>query len=65
MKKIAFPFAVLLATACSLPGAEPADRVAKVAKTKGLVAFWDFSLVQDGRWTSYHDENVVRRGFTG
>lgn len=63
MKKIALLFAVLLATACSLRGAEPAEPVAKVAKTKGLIAFWDFSLTQDGRWTSYHDENVVRRGF--
>jgi hypothetical protein len=36
MKKTALPFAVLLATSCSLLGAEPADRVATVARTKVL-----------------------------
>lgn len=36
MKKIALPFAVLLATTRSPLGAEPADRVATVAKTKIL-----------------------------
>ena len=63
MKKIVSVSAIVLATTCALLGAEPAERVSEVAKTKGLVAFWDFSLMQDGRWTSYHDENVVNRGF--
>ena len=44
-------------------GRRPGRPCGEVAKTKGLVAFWDFSLMQDGRWASYHDENVVRRAF--
>ncbi len=47
----------------SVLGGEPGDRVAKVAETKGLIAFWDFSLMHEGRWTSYHDADVVPRGF--
>lgn len=65
MKKPAIIFAcVLLAiTATSLPGSEPEQRVKRVAETKGLIAFWDFSLMQDGKWTSYHDDGVVKHGF--
>ncbi|MDY0167563.1 MAG: hypothetical protein RBS80_13535 [Thermoguttaceae bacterium] len=46
-------------------GAEPfhKQRVAQVAETKGLVAFWDFRLAEDGRWTSYYDPGVVDRGY--
>jgi hypothetical protein len=58
------PAYVLVAiTATSLPGSEPYQRVNQVAETKGLVAFWDFSLMQDGKWTSYHDDEVVKHGF--
>ncbi len=53
---------VSIMTAAAL-GDGPADRVAKVAKTEGLIAFWDFSLMHEGRWTSYHDADVVRQGF--
>ncbi len=63
MMRIVSLSVIVLATAVAGLGAEPADRVAKVAQTKGLVAFWDFSRMQAGRWTSYHDENVVNRGF--
>ena len=57
--------AVVLTAASGVQGAEPVHqtRVAEVAKTPGLVAFWDFALMQDGRWTSYHDDRVVSRGF--
>jgi hypothetical protein len=57
--------AVVLTAASGVQGAEPVHqtRVAEVAKTPGLVAFWDFALMQDGRWTSYHDDRVVDRGF--
>lgn len=50
------------ASTCLL-GATPEQRVSEVAETKGLIAFWDFSLMQDGRWTSYHDEAVVKHGY--
>lgn len=39
------------------------QRVAEVARTKGLIAFWDFSLMKDGRWISYYDPKVVDRGY--
>ncbi len=39
------------------------QRVAQVAGTEGLVAFWDFRLMKDGRWTAYHDPKVVDRGY--
>lgn len=65
MKKPAIIFAYVLVaiTATSLPGSEAEQRVKLVAETKGLIAFWDFSLMQDGKWTSYHDDGVVKHGF--
>ena len=42
---------------------EPDDRTSQVAQTKGLIAFWDFSLTQDGVWSSCYDEDVVDRGY--
>ncbi len=38
---------------------EPNDRISQVAQTKGLIAFWDFSLSNDGTWSSYHDQESV------
>lgn len=46
----------------TLHGAE-AERIATVAKTKGLIAFWDFVLTKDGTWTSHHDPAVIDRGY--
>jgi hypothetical protein len=50
-------------SAAALPGSEPEQRANHVAKTKGLVAFWDFSVTEDGQWTSYHDDDVVKHGY--
>jgi len=50
-------------TTAALPGAGHQQRVKQVAGTKGLIAFWDFSLMKDGAWTSYHDPKVVDRGY--
>lgn len=41
----------------------PAERIAKVAGTKGLVAFWDFTFAENGRWTSHYDPEAVDRRF--
>ena len=55
---------VITSTASTyLLGATPEQRVKQVANAEGLIAFWDFSLMQDGKWTSYHDETVVKRGY--
>lgn len=43
--------------------ASEAERIAIVAKTRGLIAFWDFVLTRDGSWTSHHDPAVVDRGY--
>ena len=40
-----------------------AERIATVAKTKGLIAFWDFILTKDGTWTSHYDPKVIDRGY--
>jgi len=67
VKTILLIAGVLAAVGCvpDAQGAESANRarVAQVAETPGLVAFWDFALMQDGRWTSYHDGRVVDRVF--
>jgi hypothetical protein len=39
------------------------ERIATVAQTKGLIAFWDFILTKDGKWTSHHDPAVIDRGY--
>lgn len=39
------------------------QRVAQVAATPGLVAFWNFSLDGKGKWTSRHDATVIDRTF--
>lgn len=38
-------------------------RIKKVARTKGLVAFWDFEHEKDGAWSSYYDSLTVNRSF--
>ena len=35
-----------------------AERIATVAKTPGLIAFWDFIKSDQGRWTAHHDPAV-------
>lgn len=49
----------------ALRGAETVQeqRVAQVAGTKGLIAFWEFSRTEGGRWTSHYDQEVVDRGY--
>lgn len=56
---------VLAATSCPVFAAEPRQQqqVTHVAQTRGLIAFWDFALMKNGVWTSYHDKNVVDRGY--
>lgn len=39
------------------------QRIAQVAETPGLVAFWDFDRMEDGTWTSYYDDEVADRGY--
>lgn len=55
--------AVVAATAGRSQADTPAERIAKVAGTKGLVAFWDFTLMEDGLWTSHFDPAAVDRRF--
>jgi hypothetical protein len=60
-----------LTRACLIPllslhlaaSASEADRIASVAATKGLIAFWDFQVMKDGRWISHHDPQVIDRGY--
>ncbi|MFZ5831390.1 MAG: hypothetical protein ACOY3P_14995 [Planctomycetota bacterium] len=56
---------ILWAVSSEALGADstPAERVATVAATKGLIAFWDFALTRDVAWTSYRDEAVVDRQY--
>ena len=57
----------LLLLAIMLPAGVLAEsseqRVSQVAETDGLIAFWDFALTENGRWTSYHDDHVVDHGY--
>ena len=62
MKNV-FLCAILLATSNITLANEPEQRVQQVANTKGLIALWDFLLMQDGKWNSHHDDNVVQRGY--
>jgi hypothetical protein len=64
MKSILAAVSIVLASFGAVLGSEPAQqRVTQVAETKGLIAFWDFSLMKDGKWTSYHDQAVVDHGY--
>ena len=64
MVRLSNSFLILLEARIAL-GAGPAEeqRVTQVAEMKGLIAFWDFSTMKEGRWTSYHDDAVVRHGY--
>lgn len=56
-------FSIVLAATNATLGADAGRRVQQVSATAGLIAFWDFSLMQDGKWTSYHDADVVKHGY--
>lgn len=40
-----------------------AERIATVAKTPGLIAFWDFIKADQGKWTAHHDPAVTDRDY--
>lgn len=65
MTKFVSLLGILLATSMAVWGSEPEqqERVMQVAQTEGLIAFWDFKLMHEGKWSSYHDENVVQHGY--
>ena len=48
--KIVSASVILLVTSSFTLGNEAEQRVKQVAETKGLVAFWNFALMQDGQW---------------
>lgn len=54
---------IVLATCGVVLADESKERISQVAQTKGLIAFWDFFLTQDGTWSSYHDEDVIDRAY--
>ncbi len=55
--------AIMCPSSVSAIAESPADRIARVANTPGLVAFWDFSHREGATWGSYHDPQVVEREF--
>ena len=55
--------AILIVLSGVVSADEPGDRISRVAQTKGLIAFWDFSLTKDGTWSSYRDEQTVDRAY--
>ncbi len=55
--------AIVAAGACRAQADAAAERIAKVAATKGLIAFWDFTLSENGLWTSHFDPEAVDRRF--
>lgn len=65
MKRIEVVVLFVALAASVAVAAEPItrQRISQVAATKGLVAFWDFSLMKDGTWTSHHDKTVVDQGY--
>jgi hypothetical protein len=56
---------ILLAATSAVLAVEPLQQqqVTQVATMRGLVAFWDFALMKDGVWTSYHDKDVINRSY--
>ena len=56
-------FALVLVASNTTLGNEAEQGATTVANTKGLIAFWDFSLMQDGKWSSYYDDDVVTHGY--
>ena len=63
MKRAISVLCVAFAASTTLSGGEPEQHVKKVADTEGLIAFWDFSLMEEGKWSSYHDPQVVKHGY--
>jgi hypothetical protein len=65
MRKLLAFLVAVLAIAETLLAAGPLQqqRVSVVGTTKGLIAFWDFSLMKDGTWTSHHDKAVADHGY--
>ena len=56
-------FSLVWSAASASLGADAQQRIRRVSTSAGLVAFWDFSLTEDGKWTSHHDDNVVEQGY--
>ena len=63
MIRILLLFTTLLAVGTPLSGASPQQRIKQVADTPGLIAFWDFKSTEDGKWSSRHDNRVVKRSY--
>jgi len=63
MTRVIYLLTIVLAASNTTMGDEAGQRATTVAKTKGLIAFWDFSLMQDGKWTSHHDDGVMKHGY--
>jgi hypothetical protein len=49
MKSVSSLLAIVLAASSVTVGDEAEPRVTTVARIKGLISFWDFSLMQEGR----------------
>ena len=47
MTRIVLLLSILFATSSALLGEEPAQQASRVARTKGLIAFWDFNLMKE------------------
>lgn len=59
-----FPLpSILTLLAVGALSAGEAERIATVAKTPGLIAFWDFIKSDQGRWTAHHDPAVTDRDY--
>lgn len=54
-----FPFLWL----AQAPDRGETARIAAVANTRGLIAFWDFTRSANGRWIAHHDPRVTDRDF--
>ncbi|MDZ7617051.1 MAG: hypothetical protein U1E05_08605 [Patescibacteria group bacterium] len=66
MKKVCFIVLGMMSVAQALAADSTEacrERIGAVVGTKGLIAFWDFSLMDAGRWTSHHDPAVVDHGY--
>jgi hypothetical protein len=49
MKRAISVLCVAFAASTTLSGGEPEQHVKTVADTEGLIAFWDFSLMEEGK----------------
>jgi hypothetical protein len=63
VNKVVSAFIVFLVASDVGLGASPEQRVQQVAGTKGLIAFWEFSLMQNVVWASRHDESVTIQSY--